>query len=249
MYFDIKAGLIQGRNHIIDSKNGQDAFKFITGQIGSDPFVIGFIADGCGEGEKSETGAYLGVNYACNATRNLIGLISIEKLNKVLYQQVRRMLTQVVSSQDFIDPIEEVNFIKNHLLFTLLGFVIYKGKCIVLSSGDGVIVINDDIHLLDEANRPSYIAYHSIDRKFLSTTSKLSTKFESIQIDLKKLERLAIGSDAWADVREKELLSDQIWNLGENPRSLNRLMRRLSNTEKMFKDDAVLITVEFPKEE
>lgn len=245
MYFDVKAGLVPGRNHLIDGKNCQDAFSLLSGQINEDPFLIGFIADGCGDGERSETGAFLGVNFAANATRSLIGLLPITQVNRVLYHQVQIMLRQVVIAQGFIDPAEEARFIKSHLLFTLLGFVIFKGQCLILSSGDGTVVIDDQIELIRQNNKPEYIAYHIVNKNSLYLKDvNLPILFEERLFPVSDFERVAIGSDAWHGANEALLLNSDIWNLGENSRSLNRLMRRLSESKKMFKDDAVMISVE-----
>jgi hypothetical protein len=243
MCFSVRSGLITGRQHIVYGVNCQDSLKVKTFHHNADTYYIGVVADGCGEGTRSEVGAHLATSFLINRTEDLVKReVATEEIPQRLFNDLVGFLKTIVagfSTQD-TPPTSIVQFIKNHLLFTVLGFVISPETTVTFAMGDGVILLNDVIDIRDENNHPMYIAYHLVDDDFLEETrSPLPKKFDLQIIPTKLLEKLAVGTDAW----ESELgVLFSIWD-EKVCKSVQRTMNVLSKKEKRFKDDAAIVTV------
>lgn len=236
-----------GRDHLLQFKNRQDACLTFDGQVSNRKVAIGIVCDGCSEGINSETGALLGTNFLIREIKVLLEQgVPIKVIPNVLYPRLVEFLSHLVSGYYFDNPADRVNFIKNTLLFTVVGFIAKEDVSIIFYAGDGTLVIDDLIRHLDSSNRPSYPAYHLVDRKMLESPTPLPATFDTIPLLTKQIKRLAIGSDAWKD--EPKLLKE-IWGF-KHPSGLQRRLNQWSKTDKRFKDDVTIITLEFlePKE-
>ncbi len=241
MTFRVRKGLVPGRNHIVEASNCQDALTYSAFGHGKHSYIVGVIADGCGEGKHSEVGAQLAVQYIPHEVQRLTRLnLPLEHIPQLLYANTIQFLRGVAAAYHFSDVDEYVAFVNHYLLFTIIGFILGPEETWVFAAGDGVVVLNEDIHLRDENNTPSYIGYHLVDRRYLhANASPLETTFDVYRLPSNELERLAVGSDAW--IAEQPLL-EQVWGVsGEN--GLQLLMNGWSDA-KHFKDDASLIVVE-----
>ncbi|HET7638767.1 MAG TPA: hypothetical protein VFK47_08510, partial [Ktedonobacteraceae bacterium] len=135
---------------------------------------------------------------------------------------------------------ECMQFVHNHMLFTLLGFVLTPADTLVFAAGDGIILINEEIHLREQNNTPAYIGYHLIDQRYLQTpVSPLPGAFDVYNVPSPTLQKLAIGSDAWL---QEQPLFEQVWGL-RGVAQLQLQLNRWSNGHHL-KDDASLIVVE-----
>src|SRR6266851_3553756 len=214
-------GIVPGRGHILDARNCQDALSSITFEINSKSYVAGVVADGCGGGKHSEVGAQLAVQFIPREIRRLVkNGLSLEPIPNHLF--------------------ELVHFVNHHFLFTVLGFIVGPEQTLVFAAGDGIVIINDDIHLRDQHNAPAYIGYHLIDRRYLGEdATPLASAFDLYILPTETLKRLAIGSDAWM---EEQALLELVWGL-KPPAGLQLQMNRWSDARRL-KDDASMIVVE-----
>ena len=241
MDFQLRSGLVPGRSHILEGRNCQDALCSTTFEINGQNYIVGVIADGCGEGKHSEVGAQLAVQYVPYALRNLLQQeVALADAPALLFGKLVDFLISIVNGYGFVDTHECMQFVHNHLLFTLLGFVLTPADTLIFAAGDGIILINEEIHLREQNNTPTYIGYHLIDQRYLQTpVSPLPGAFDVYNVPSPTLQKLAIGSDAW--LQEQPLLQ-QIWGL-RGVAQLQLQLNRWSNGHHL-KDDASLIVVE-----
>ena len=244
LQFQARKAIHIGRQHLINFTNCQDACFLYQGEFDEQPLIIGIICDGCSEGEASEVGARLASEFLIREALHLFQKsVPVEVIPGVLYSTLVEFLrNQVHAGHAFFNSQDQVNFIKNNLLFTVVGIIATPSKCVVFITGDGTIVINDEVIIVDANNTPSYPAYHLVDRSKLNTNaSELPTSFDIYDIDMETIGRVAIGSDAWH--HEQDLLEEQIWGF-KNSAGLQRKINVWSKSEKRFSDDVSIITVE-----
>ena len=244
MCLSVRHGLITGRNHIVFGLNCQDALLTKTFMIGDETFYAGAISDGCGEGKHTEVGANLAVNYLVNKTQELmIKGVEEKNITSKLFIGLIEALESV--KVNFLSrttsPEETVNFIKDNLLFTVLGYFITPNTCVIYAMGDGVVLLNDFIDIRNEDNHPNYIAYNLVDGKYLLKDRRaLPKEFDTYTVPTSRLKKLAIGTDDWED--ELGVLVS-LWDKSVC-NNIQRTMNLLSRKEKRFKDDAAIIAIE-----
>jgi hypothetical protein len=241
MSFQVRQGLVMGRNHIIDNKNCQDALCHLSFECDGKRYIIGAVADGCGEGKHSELGAQLAVQFIQYESRAILQQgVLLEEIPARLFDKLLLFLENFLAGYNFSDLSERITFIQHHLLFTLIGFIITPERTLVFAYGDGIVLIDECIYLRDQDNMSAYIGYHLLDSPYFQTNSNaLSGTFDVYSVPTSTLTRLAIGSDAW--LQEQSLLG-QIWQV-KTSIGLQLQMNRWSNTRHL-KDDASLIVVE-----
>ena len=241
MDYKIRKATHVGRDHIVNLTNCQDAIAVFEGNLQSQQVVAGIVCDGCSSGKHSETGANLGSAYIIREITRLGRLgVPTKLIPSLIYPNLLGFLRGVLSAYNFTNASDLAGFINNHLLFTVVGFIITEKDAVCFIAGDGTIVINNDVSLVDSNNQPKYPAYHLVDRKAVGAAGSLPEDFDTILLDRRLLKRLAIGSDAWH--REVELLG-QSWEFN-HPSGLQRRINQWSKTEHRFSDDVSLITVE-----
>lgn len=230
-----------GRRHTLNYENCQDSVAGFDGDINGQRTVIGIVCDGCSSGKQSEVGA----NFASSfLIREAWKVLSIEKPVKdiplILYNELIKVLRDYVSAFAPINPADKVDLISNTLLFTVLGFILTPRQTVVFSAGDGVVVVNDRIKIIDQNNAPMYPAYDLLDANHLPSAIRLPGTFTSVPIRTSTINRLAIGTDAWKD--EQGLLKE-IWEIPQ-PEGLQRRLNVWSDEQHRFYDDVSIITVE-----
>jgi hypothetical protein len=241
MSFRVRTGKVVGRDHLLDGRNCQDALYQLAFEINGSPYVVGVVSDGCGEGQHSEIGAKLAAPFLCYAARHALirqaesGKLSTgaltDDLPATLFEQLRRFLQLMLDSYAF-DEQEGLRFIHDHLLFTVIGFVITPGLTQVFAWGDGLILLNDTLYCCEREQAPAYPGYQLV-------AGQEAGSYVSHQLPTPELRHLAIGSDAW--IEEQELLK-HIWERPA-PIGLQLLMNTWSDA-RHFRDDASMITVE-----
>lgn len=177
MNYTTASASITGSSHQKLYYNNQDAYHFYQ----DDYLIVGVVADGCGGGSDSEVGARLGVNFVGNFCRKHFTHAPFDA--DILKNGLVDFLKQVVKNQQ---TNEELEFIENYLFFTLFGFIIQKDQTTIFHSGDGVYHLNDKEVIIDQHNRPNYIA-----KTLISGAAEIGTE----SIATAQLNRLLVATD------------------------------------------------------
>jgi hypothetical protein len=208
-----------GRDHAIKRRNCQDACR--AGIVEASAF--GIVSDGCGQGSGSELGAQLSSLAAEGAIRRALAEgAPLEDLPLRVERSVLRSLGAVAAAA----PKEVVGaWAVEHLCATLLFFVVREGRAIVVAWGDGLALVDDEAHVFDEDNRPSYLAYDLLGGR------------PSVRVvELETPRRVAVATDG--------LDADILRRVVASPRAdLSRALRVAQN-EGALEDDGAVALVE-----
>lgn len=244
----VRKAQIIGRAHLLAGRNRQDAMKSDTVKLDGSEVQYGIVCDGCSEGKDSEVGASLAVAFLGRQIEILTkSKVSPERIPWILHKRILDFLKEILGRISFDSPISRVDYIRNNLLFTILGFIHTDQVSVIFAQGDGVVVINDEVVVRDENNMPHYIGYGLVDRKYLASyASPLPADFDVYRIDAESFNRLVIASDALSE--EPGFLAE-IWG-HKSPIGLQRRVNVWSLVNHKFQDDLSIITLEkIPKEE
>lgn len=239
--FWFNSAKIIGRGHLLAGINCQDALKKGTIDVDGKTVYYGIVCDGCSEGADSEVGAKLAVAYLGRQIEILVkSKVSIRKIPTIVRKRLIRFLKKLLGQISFDSPRARIDFIKNNLLFTIIGFICAE-ETIVFAQGDGVVVIDDRLFVRDENDTPMYIGYEMVDRKYLfANVSPLPTEFDCLVMPTDDLSRLIIASDSLAN--ELDIVSE-LWN-NERPIVLQKKVNAWSFNDHKFKDDLSVIVLE-----
>ncbi len=223
-------GSIQGFTHRKLEYNNQD-FVLVSE---NEECNIGLVADGCGSGANSEVGAQLGLKYL------------LRKITKQLNSNWQINLKEEL--QDYSRQIANLHsdkpkeFIKDFLLYTIIGFVETNNKVTLFYYGDGVIIIDDQIKVINQNNQPKYVNNELIGNE--------GGQFIYEEISLDK-QTLVIGSDGIEDFIEGinkgeieeyksliQFINDE--DNFNNPIHIPKLLKKYSR-KGIIKDDCSLI--------
>lgn len=228
--FHVRAGRVIGRDHMLRQANCQDSYAVVE----RPNLLVAVVCDGSGSGRYSEFGSLLGAQYvATRAAEHLQAGIPADQLPAVLHAQ---LVTFLGDLRDLVRPIDPVAFVREHLLFTILGVAITDGVGVIFSAGDGTVILDDEVNLIDQNNTPQYIAYHLLSAAELGDYTPASG-FAMLPLPA-DWQRLALASDGF-----EPDLSAYLWG-HQHPRGLQRRLNGLSNTQHRFRDDATVIAIE-----
>jgi len=225
--FEYACGSIIGRNHVLASKNNQDALRIVLW----DNFMTAVVCDGCGSGKHSEVGAKLGTRMVTEAIADLLhqGLAISEpdfwnvlKIN--LLQKVKAFVA--ISTNEAQESVME--FVNNYLLFTIVGLVITPNETVTFSMGDGAIAVNGKLTQIPAYadNAPPYLAYG------LYRPEAVSFEIRD-RLPTSKLESLLIATDGIDDLIKVEDIN-QFWQEDryfKNPDAIRRKLAMLNREE------------------
>lgn len=240
MEYNIAISSTIGSSHQKLFYNNQDAYSFYRDKN----LICGVVADGCGSGTNSEVGAALGVNFVVNFCKHHFTKKTFDV--EVLNQAIINYLRNIVQNQQ---TNEELEFIENYLFFTLFGFLISPQKTYIFHSGDGVYALNDQKVVIEQDNRPQYIAKNLISGK---------TNMETTYIETSKLERLLIATDGLLHLDDKLENGEKVENLSkiedlfeqniyfDNEVALPKFMMDLAIDKNILRDDTTLIMLKKP---
>lgn len=245
MALKIRSGSVIGREHVRLWKNNQDGVRIGTITMENVTYYYGIICDGCSSGENNEVGANLLAQYLCSEIQmSLLVGTNIRDIPSALYPRAIGYLRSIASLTSVGDPCQNISFITNHLLCTVMGFISDEKTAIIFHAGDGAYVIGNSATWIDQDNRPMYLAYHLVDRKFLDLQGgELPQGFETVSIDLSFDKRFAVCSDGITD-KAVPFLWGHDHELG-----LQRKLKVLSRKDIPFVDDCSAIAVEVIDEE
>jgi serine/threonine protein phosphatase PrpC len=225
--FEYACGSIIGRNHVLASKNNQDALRIVLW----DNFMTAVVCDGCGSGKHSEVGAKLGTLMVTDAIADLLhqGLAISEpdfwnvlKIN--LLQKVKAFVE--ISTNEAQESVME--FVNNYLLFTIVGLVITPSETVSFSMGDGAIAVNGKLTQIPAYpdNAPPYLAYG------LYRPDAVSFEIRD-RIPTSELDSILIATDGIDDLIAVEEVS-QFWQEDryfKNPDAIRRKLAMLNREE------------------
>jgi hypothetical protein len=236
----INSASIIGRDHEFSKKNKQD---FVC-QYQSETVSIGVVCDGCGESQFSEVGSSLIGTFILNYFK-LYSKNQCQPKCDDLKSYLESCLTDFIFHLQhsllfrFIDS-KKIDFIKDFLLTTCIFFVVYDKQAIVGHCGDGVVIINDDIRILNQNGSPHYIAYKAIPREQLQTDPTKLDFFKIELYDSSKINQILIGTDGIQPLIDR-LLVKHLY--GTQKRQLQRKFN-IWQQEKLFGDDASCVIIE-----
>lgn len=235
MRFTNASASVIGSTHYKLNYNNQDSYGFYQ----DDTCIVGVVADGCGSGSNSEVGSRLCTDFVVNFCKKHFSNHAFDA--ELLQTAVLEYLRNLVKNQQTSD---EQDFIENYLLFTLFGFVIQPKHTFVFHSGDGIYLINDKVMIIEQDNRPRYIAKNLIGG---------NAQIEVEQIATHELHRLLIATDGLMHLHEKFVHGDVVagmTSIGDlfeadahfsNMVSLPKAFTDLSINKNVLKDDTTLI--------
>jgi hypothetical protein len=229
-----------GCDHEHQKKNRQDFCHVIVPSGRAKERYCGIVCDGCSEGLYSETGAaLLGtllLNFLCTTTISdeLVLRLSIEKL-------VGRFIGQLITSIGIKDQDLKAGFIKHFLLSTFIFVVIHNNGIVIGNAGDGIIVINNEISIIDQEGTPHYLSYRSVPKDFMTPDYPAHDDLSIRLLKEKEVYRVVIATDGLKPLIERKRTEELF---GTEKRQLQRKFNLWQQKEKLFHDDVACIVCE-----
>ncbi|OQX24000.1 MAG: hypothetical protein BWK80_23110 [Desulfobacteraceae bacterium IS3] len=158
------AGLTQqGVVHMDDNINNQDAIGILT----EENFIAGIVCDGC-------TGTHAELKRGSSNNEvgaKLITYLSMKLLKKIVSEGelsgeavINEFSKRIVDSINSIvklfceDEKEKELFIADFLTATIVGFFVNQNKYVIFHSGDGIIILNEDIYSLNDDSGSYFVS-------------------------------------------------------------------------------------------
>ncbi len=213
--FEYANGSIIGRNHVLTSKNNQDAYRVVTQKA----FITAVVCDGCGSGKHSEVGAKLGARMVSSAIADLLHQETIS--NPEFWNLLKINLLQKL--KDFVELVNgDLEFVNDYLLFTIVGAVITPSETVTFSMGDGAIALNGKLTQIPAYpdNAPPYLAYG------LYRPDSIDFEIRD-RIPTPELESILIATDGIDDLIKVENIS-QFWQEDKYFKNSDAIRRKLS---------------------
>lgn len=187
--FEIAAGSVPGRSHVLAGRPNQDAYAFAAGERG----LVALVADGCGSTEHSEVGASMGVRVIASALLERIDA-GASVADPATWADVRsRALSALeAAARAMGGPLART--VADYFLFTVLGIAIDEARAVVFGIGDGFFVIGGERVRIGPFpnNAPPYLAYG------LLGDGPHFTVHRALAVNT--LDRALVGTDGAADL-------------------------------------------------
>lgn len=243
----VREAQIIGRLHLMEGLNMQDVHYLRGIKAGDRAAIYGIICDGCSHDANqkkvhSEVGARLGADFLdADIQRLFNSRIAIPKMPAILHNRLVSYLRSQVAMMPLKDRNSQIKFIVDKLMFTVIGFIYTETETLFFWEGDGVYIINDEITAIDQDDKPTYIGYHAIDRRWLpETVSTLPQSFETLTVPSEEIQKLAVASDGLS--KEPDFYQE-LWGY-KSPAGLQRKVNMWSLNDHKFLDDLSIITLE-----
>ncbi|MBI1945764.1 MAG: protein phosphatase 2C domain-containing protein [Deltaproteobacteria bacterium] len=151
----IAAGGVAGRAHRRAGGGSQDAFAWVTaGRV-----TAAAVADGCSAGAGSALGAGVGARLgAAHAARRAAAGEELAELPRSVVADVVAELARLARACA-LDDDGASRLVADALLATLHVCVVRGGEWCAFGVGDGVVLVDDELVVLDEGDAPDYPAY------------------------------------------------------------------------------------------
>lgn len=253
----MRSGSKHGTKHARLGINNQDARVsqfFTVPAFANKQYHVGLVSDGCTGNplvSHTEVGAHLLSLYAYRRIQELIcAKVPMEQIPMVLYPSLTEFmldLTTKVMPQHVVFnypfPIRKREHYTGQAIFrtdflaaTLLGFISDGTDLTVFSAGDGVILINDNLTVIDQNDEPSYpvISVNQPGKGFVTQSYRMSD-----------VERVAISSDGLKDLLQNAVFRNELF--GHKPDQVQGLQTLLNltsiNSPELMQDDCTAVTL------
>lgn len=173
-----------GSDHIFAGKNNQD-YKLYGPNMK-------FVFDGCGSGTSSEVGSRLFVNLFMQEGAELM-----QKNETIGEENFEALVKKVFDKMTLLS--KEPMFFFNNYCFTILACFEKEDEYVVMSCGDGFIIMDDGNELsfqkLDDGEYPKYYIYNYIEDKNLLKEYKEGVGFTVNRFSKEKYQNIGVASD------------------------------------------------------
>jgi hypothetical protein len=255
--FVMRAATHQGSKHRQLHVNNQDAklAERFAIPAWNKRFMFGVVSDGCTgfpAFSRTEVGANLLSVFSYSRVQELACAgIPIAEIPRVLFQSVTEFIRHLANlvmpstvhwpypvrlkDRDGVDS--ATRFRLDYLAATLLGFIADGELIVTFSAGDGIILVNDDLTVIDQDDRPEYPArsIHAPGSGFQVRTYRMAD-----------VRRLAVMTDGPKDlVQERTFVDDIFAHKRGNAMGLQILLNIMfdNHPEKLL-DDCTIVAFE-----
>ena len=253
----VRSATHQGSKHIQFGINNQDCCiqeTFIIPAFDKQ-YQVGIVSDGC-TGipgfSHTEVGSALLSAYAFGRIQELIcSGAALDEIPRALFQALTEFIRDLahkvmpptilwsypVKIKDREDWDSSTRFRADYLSATLLGFIADDQDLVVFSAGDGVILVNDQLEIIDQKDRPDYPA---------NSINSPGKGFVTRAFKMQDVERLALASDGLKDlIGDPQFARAMFEHEGENPLGLQFLLNIwFSQVPEKMQDDCTVITLQ-----
>jgi len=234
----VNKAIVTGTDHTFVKLNCQDFCRVETNELQTK--ICGIVCDGCSSGMMSEVGAMLIGQYFLNFLMRLdCANLDDEGLQVIVQPWIEGFIDDIATAVIFGSNIKEkVSFLEHNMMATFIFCVIDNDKIFIGRCGDGVIILNDDVQVIDENDRPSYVAYNCIPREYKQSNSLPVT----VQVDqIFTTNKIVIATDGLRAAITNNLTSELY---GTTKRQLQRKFNVWQMQDKIFSDDTSCIVFE-----
>lgn len=254
----MRSGSSHGSKHKRLNMNNQDAHVSQTFSVPAwdKQFSVGLVADGSTGNpifSRTEVGSNLSVLYSYRRIQELIlSNVSVDHIPMVLYSSCTEFLWNLMNQimppgivWDYPAKIKgrsnwtaQTRFKVDYLAATLLGFISDEEKIVTMTAGDGIVLVNGSINVIDQDDKPEY--------PVISINSP-AKGFETRIYRKQDVHRLAIMSDGLKEPIDKiDGFVDAMFGYQHgNPLGIQAFLNNMADQyPELFHDDATVITFE-----
>jgi len=191
--FEVAAGSVAGRSHVLAGKPNQDAFAFRKEKDG----LACVVCDGCGSGAHNEVGASIGARVVVEQVLSEIeGGANLD--SAATWERLRERVLFVLSGLARAMGVTTSKEAAEFFLFTVVGLAVSRERAYVFGIGDGLFAFGREIVKLGPfpGNAPPYLGYG------LFGEGPRFSVFRAL--DVSALDSALIGTDGAADYVDLE---------------------------------------------
>jgi len=240
MKWEIHSAKIIGSEHERTKRNRQDFCGFFLPRQSDQNRYGGVICDGCSAGDYSEVGAALLGNLVLNLIKKG-DITKPDAFGVYCEKNITRFIQKLTSLLKYNNKTDIVYFIHQFLLSTFIFAVIDEEIIVIGRSGDGVIIVNDEVTIIDQQGKPNYIAYREIPLDFFEGFSCPVDDFSIQSYSVSSVDKVVIASDGIIPILKTEKYKEIF---GTSKRQLQRKFNVWQQKEKVFFDDVSCIVFE-----
>jgi hypothetical protein len=243
--YELFAASSLGSNHRDVGANNQDTYGVGSVDVLGDEYHFGLVLDGMSRDKKkktrnhgwhSEAGALLTRYFALRKIHDLLlQSLPLSVIPGLLFESLNSFISTQIGTMGIVDPWTIAEFVREHWLFTTLGFIQGPQSTIVFSRGDGFVRVNGEVKTIDQNGTPYYLGYFTIPWSVPSEVVQ-NRFFEVWTFPTNEVKFLAVATDGW---KASLSLLDTVAN-GMTSWELQLKMNVWSLDQAAFSDDATI---------